>query len=73
LKVSHTLWHWDLEDLPGFCLFTFDIEACNALIFQNVDGVKQKFNDIKVKTFLGENISDFATEAQRLIKSIQSD
>jgi hypothetical protein len=73
LKVSNTLWHWDLENLPRSCLFIFDIEACSALIFQNVDGAKQKFNDIKVKTFPGENISDFATEAQRLIKIIQSD
>ena len=58
----------DSKDLPGSCLLLMALETCNASVSHDIDGAGVLFSDLKLETYPGENISDFTTEALRLIK-----
>jgi hypothetical protein len=49
------------------------LETCNASVFHDVDGTIEKFNNPKQDRFPGENITNFKTIAQRLIKLMMGD
>ena len=44
------------------------LETCNASVSHDIDGAGVLFSNLKLETYPGENISDFTTEALRLIK-----
>jgi Zinc knuckle len=60
----------DFKDLPGSCLFLMALETCNASVSYDVDKAEADFLALKLEDYPGENIADFATEAQRLIKKM---
>ena len=60
----------DFKDLPGSCLFLMALKTCNASVSYDVDKAETDFLALTLDTFPGENISDFATEAQRLVKKM---
>ena len=57
----------DFETLPGSCLFMMAMETCNALVFHAIVGAKKKIDSLDLNSYPGENVTDFASEAQRLI------
>ena len=61
----------DFELLPGSCLFIMALETCNASVFHDVEGAKKKLEALDLNTYPGENISDLAGVAQRLLKIMQ--
>jgi hypothetical protein len=63
----------DFEDLPGSCLFLMALETCNASVFHDVDEAREKLNGLNLENYAGEDVSEFATEAQRLTKVMQGD
>ena len=50
---------------PQYLMMVLD--SCNASIVHDIDGAKKKFEDLTLLSFPGENISDFSTEAKRLL------
>ena len=63
----------DFDCLPGSCVFMMALEACNASISHDVEGARQKLEAMTLDTFPGEDITAFATAAQKLIKVMQGD
>jgi hypothetical protein len=61
----------DFETLPGSCLFMMALEACNALVAHDVEGARQKLEAMTLDTYPGENVTDFAADAQKLVKIMQ--
>ena len=62
----------DFEFLPGSCLFMMALETCNASAFYDVEGARKKLESLELSSYPGENVTEFASEAQRLIKIMQS-
>ena len=65
IRFSH---REDFELLPGSCLFMMALETCNASVFHDVEGAKKKLEALDLNSYPGENVTDFASEAQRLLK-----
>ena len=61
----------DFELLPGSCLFIMAMETCNASVFHDVEGAKKKLEALDINNYPGENVTDLAGEAQRLLKIMQ--
>ena len=61
----------DFETLPGSCLFMMALETCNASVFHDIEGAKKKLDALDLNSYPGENVTDFTSEAQRLIKIMQ--
>jgi hypothetical protein len=61
----------DFETLPGSCLFMMALETCNASVFHDIEGAKKKLEALELATYPGENVTDFTSDAQRLIKIMQ--
>ena len=61
----------DFKPLPGSCLLVMALETCNASVSHDIDGAAAKFAALTLKTYPGENVSDFSNEALRLIKIMQ--
>jgi len=59
--------------LPGPVYFMMALETCNASVSHDVEGAKALFDSLTLDTYPGENISDFASTAQKLIKIMQGD
>ena len=60
----------DFKYLPGSCLFLMALETCNSSVSYDVDKAETDFLALTLDTYPGENITEFATEAQRLIKKM---
>jgi hypothetical protein len=58
----------DFDYLPGSCLFMMALEVCNASVSHDVDGARIKLEAMTLDSYPGENITDFATDAQKLLK-----
>ena len=69
IRFSH---REDFEFLPGSCLFMMALETCNASAFYDVEGARKKLELLELNSYPGENVTEFASEAQRLIKIMQS-
>jgi hypothetical protein len=63
----------DFESYPGSCLFMMALEACNASVSHDVEGAKQKLEAMTLDTYPGEDVTAFATAAQKLVKIVQGD
>ena len=58
----------NFKSLPGQVIFMMALDVSNASAIQDIDEVTTAFKTLALSTYPGENIVDFATEAQRLIK-----
>ena len=58
----------NFKSLPGQVLFMMALDVSNASAIQDIDEATLAFKTLALSTYPGENIVDFATEAQRLIK-----
>ena len=47
------------------------LETCNASVSHNIDGATELYYALTLDNYPGKNISEFATEALRLIKIMQ--
>jgi hypothetical protein len=54
----------DFESLPGSCVFMMALEACNASVAHDVEGARQKVEAMSLDSYPGENVTDFAADAQ---------
>ena len=61
------------DSLPGSALFMMALEACNASISHDVDGARQKLDEMTLDSYPGEDITALATDAQKYIKIMQGD
>jgi hypothetical protein len=61
----------DFELLLGSCLFIMALETCNASVFHDVEGAKKKLEALDLNAYPGENVTNLAGEAQRLLKIMQ--
>lgn len=61
----------DFKLLPGSGLLMMALETCNASVSHDIDGATESFILLTLDTYPGENVSDFATEALRLVKIMQ--
>ena len=58
----------DYELVSGACLFMMALDACNAKESMDIEGVKTAFAALDINSYEGQNVSEFITEAMRLIK-----
>ena len=58
----------NFKSLPGQVIFMMALDVSNASAIQDIDEATIAFKTLNLSTYPGENIVDFATEAQRLIK-----
>jgi hypothetical protein len=61
----------DFELLPGSCLFIMALETCNASVFHDVEEAKKKWEAVDLNAYPGENVTDLAGKAQRLLMIMQ--
>ena len=69
VRFSHDV---EFEDYPGSVYFMMALDTCNASVSHDVDGAKEKLLELTLDSYPGENVTDCATEALRLIKIMQS-
>jgi hypothetical protein len=62
----------DFDTLPGSCLFIMALETCNASVFHDIEGAKKKLEALDLSSYPGENVTEFASDAQKLIKVMQA-
>ena len=62
----------DFEDLPGQVYLMMVLDICNASADHDIEAATITFGKLTLADFPWENIEDFATEALRLIKIMQS-
>ena len=58
----------DFEDVPGQIYLKMVMEACHASVSLDISSATSSLTSLSLSAFPGENISDFATEALRLLK-----
>ena len=56
------------DDLLGQVCFMMMLEASNTSTFLDINGASNKFRELSLSVFLGENVSDLVTAALKLIK-----
>jgi hypothetical protein len=61
----------DFLSLPGSVYFMMALEASNASVALDIDDAMDKFNNLSLSSYPGENIKSLATEALRLIKIME--
>jgi hypothetical protein len=61
----------DYKRLPGSCLLIMALETCNASVSHDIDGAAAAFESLNLNDYPGEQVSDMANEALRLIKIMQ--
>lgn len=69
IKYSHAPQY---KTYPGSVVFIMALNVSNASAEYDIEGAIEKFKLLTLASYPGENIVDFATEAQRLIKIMQS-
>jgi hypothetical protein len=71
-KISICYGHRDdFNILPGSGLLMMALETCNASVSHDIEGATKQFYALTLDVYPGENVSDFATEALRIIKIMQ--
>ena len=71
-KIEIRFSHLDnFETLPGSCLFIMALETCNASAFHDIEGARKKLNALDLSAYPGENVTEFTSDAQRMIKIMQ--
>ena len=63
----------DFECIPGQVLFMMVLDACHASIKRDFDGARKALADMTLVQFPGEDITAFATFAQKRILVLMSD
>jgi hypothetical protein len=63
----------DYELVSGVCLFMMALDACNANESVDIEGAKTAFAALDINAYEGQNVSEFITEAMRLIKIMAGD
>jgi hypothetical protein len=63
----------DYKLVSGACLFMMALDACNANKSVDIEGAKTAFAALDINAYEGQNISEFITEAMRLIKIMAGD
>jgi hypothetical protein len=61
----------DFAFLPGNVYFLMALEASNASVALDIDDAIDKFSNLHLNSFPGENVKGLATEALRLIKIME--
>lgn len=61
----------DFQDVPGSVLIATALETCNASVSHDIDGAAKAFEDLSLDNYPGENITNFTTEALRLLRIMQ--
>ena len=62
----------NFKNLPGQVLMMMALDVSNASASQEITTATKAFTSLTLDSYPGENIVDFATEAQRLIKIMQT-
>ena len=55
------------ETYPGQILFMMAIDTCNASVQRDIAGAQAKFDELTLDTYPGEDVTELATEALRLL------
>ena len=55
------------ETYPGQVLFMMALDTCNALVQHDIAGAQKRYENLTLDSFPGEDITELATEALRLI------
>jgi hypothetical protein len=61
----------DFQNVPGSVLIAMALETCNASALHDIDGAAKAFEDLSLDNYPGENITNFTTEALRLLRIMQ--
>ena len=56
----------DYESYPGQVLFMMALDTCNASVQRDIAGAQEKYNDLSLDLYPGEDVTELATEALRL-------
>ena len=57
----------EFETYPGQVLLMMALDACNTSVQRNVAGAQVKYDELTLDSYPGENVTELATEALRLI------
>ena len=57
----------EFETYPSKVLFLMALDVCNASVQRDVVGAQTKFDALALDSYPGENVTELATEALRLI------
>ena len=57
----------DFETYPGQVLFMMALDTCNASVQRDIAGAQNRFDDLTLDSYPGEDVTELATEALRLI------
>ena len=68
LRFGH---HSEFDDFPGQIYFIMVLGVSNVSIAQNIENAVEYYKTLKLATYPGQNISDFATDTLCHIKIIQ--
>ena len=55
------------ETYPGQVLFMIALDTCNASVQRDIAGAQKKYHKLTLDSYPGENVTELATEALRLI------
>jgi hypothetical protein len=56
------------KSLPGQVIFMMALDVSNASAIQDIEQATKSFSNLKLTSYPGENIVEFSTEAQHLVK-----
>jgi uncharacterized membrane protein YgcG len=73
IENRHLTMGTDFDRVPGQVLFAMALDACHASIERDFDGAMKALNDMSLDQFPRENISEFATFAQKQLQILMSD
>jgi hypothetical protein len=59
-------------DLPGPEIFAMAMDICNASQSFDIEGAQEKFDELKLEDFQGEDVTACTAAAQKYIKILQS-
>jgi len=71
LRAEVVVWHNHVpsfKKLPGIVYLMMVLDGCHASFAFKMDDAAKSLSTLTLETFDGENVSKFASEAQRLIK-----
>ena len=57
----------EFETYPGQVIFMMALDTCNASVQRDVAGAQKKYEQLSLDDYPGENVTELATEALRLI------
>jgi hypothetical protein len=69
IRYDHLI---NFYDLPGPAIFAMAMDICNASQSFDIEGAQEKFDELKLEDFQGEDVTACTTAAQKYIKILQS-